>query len=88
VPLLGLRETRENTIPSTYYIVQGQRAEAMARAKMHVLLLLLIWGSTVVIGARVMKESNFTVEMHRRRYALENGLGRTPQMGYILTSFT
>lgn len=29
-----------------------------------------------------MKESNFTAEMRRRRYALENGLGRTPQMGW------
>ncbi|KAJ3690206.1 hypothetical protein LUZ61_019370 [Rhynchospora tenuis] len=54
----------------------------MARVEMLVLLLSLLWGSSVMIEARLMTESNFTVEMRRRRYTLENGLGRTPQMGW------
>ncbi|KAJ4734281.1 Alpha-galactosidase [Rhynchospora pubera] len=54
----------------------------MARVEMLVLLLSLLWGSSVMIEARLMTESNFTVEMRRRRYTLENGHGRTPQMGW------
>ncbi|KAJ1694129.1 hypothetical protein LUZ63_010827 [Rhynchospora breviuscula] len=54
----------------------------MARVEMLVLLLSLLWGSSVMIEARLMMESNFTIEMRRRRYTLENGHGRTPQMGW------
>ncbi|OAY72720.1 Alpha-galactosidase [Ananas comosus] len=48
------------------------------------LLLILLAISTAVMGARIIGGSSSTVEImrHRRRAVLENGLGRTPQMGW------